>query len=213
MSRAPASLVDAFTVSAGELGQFSASRLFLAQLIAEPDAALVDEVVDVLGRAFPVFDMVCREGLRQRAARPIDLAAVLAALDGLSRLVVVGVEADCLDVLLPRLDGVRVGLIPDSALDADLPRLLSNYGARVELLDLAGFQRWAGRSSGVLTTLYGSDGFRAAACSVWPRVHGTDMRTRFRTILGWNVLGPRMLSYPRWLSEVGTDDFSVVVDG
>lgn len=210
-ARAPPSLVDAFTVCAGELGQFSASRLFLEQLLVEPDAALVADVVDVLGAAFPVFDVVAGAGFKRRGLPQLNVEPVVAALEGLSRLVIVGLETDCLDALLPLVPQVRIGLIADTAFELDLDRVLANFRGRVEPLDLADFQRWSGRSSGILTTLYGADEFRAATCSVWPRVHGADMRTRFRTILGWNVLGPRMESYPRWLAEIGTENFSTVV--
>jgi hypothetical protein len=172
----------------------------------------VAEVVSVLGETYPVFDVVASRALEVRAVPPLDAAPVAAALRSLSRLVVVGIEADCLDALVPRLPGVRVGVVPDLTHDADLARVVANLGRRVELLDLGGFQRWAGRSAGLLTVVYGADGFRATVCQAWLRAHGPDVRGRFRTIAGWNVLGPRMDAYPRWLGETDASELSPLVD-
>jgi hypothetical protein len=212
VTRAPASLVDAFGVCAGELGMFSAARVFARELLHETDDALVAEVVSVLGEAYPVFDVVAARALDLRTVHPLDAAPVTDALRSLSRLVVIGMEADCVEALVPRLSGVRIGVVPDLTHDADLGRVVANLGRRVELLELAGFQRWAGRSAGLLTVVYGADGFHATVCQTWLRAHGPDVRGRFRTIAGWNVLGRRMDAYPRWLGETDAHDFAPLVD-
>jgi hypothetical protein len=40
---------------------------------------------------------------------------------------------------------------------------------------------------------------------------GQDVRTQFRSIIGWDVLGEVMYLYPRWMTETSLADFSHVV--
>jgi hypothetical protein len=204
-------LIDAFALCAAELGMFSASRLFASQLLAEPDAGVVAEITELLGTRFPVFDAVVSRALSERHLEPIDPAAVLDALRGLSRLVVVGIEAECLDTLLGRVPSLRIALVPDALEGANLERVAANYRDEVEFLGLDSFQGWAGRHSGLMTTVYGCDGFQATVCQAWLRAHGPDVRSRFRTLIGWNVLGPKMAAYPRWLGDTDAREFAPLV--
>ena len=204
-------LIDAFALCAAELGMFSAARLFAGQLLAEPDAGVVTQVTELLGTRFPVFDVVVHRALSERRLAPIDPAPVLDALRGLSRLVVVGVEAECLDALLGRVPGLRIALGPDVLEGANLDRVAANSRTEVEFLGLDSFQAWAGRHSGLLTTVYGCDGFQATVCQAWLRAHGPDVRSRFRTLIGWNILGPKMASYPRWLGDTDAGEFAPLV--
>jgi hypothetical protein len=191
---------------------FSASRLFAAQLLDEPDPRVVAEVVELLGDRYPVFDAVAHSVLSARSLPPIDAAPVMHALSGLARLVVIGMEAVCLDALLERAPNeLRIALVPDVLEGANLSRVAANYSGAVEFLGLDTFQGWAGRRSALLTTVYGSDGFQATVCQAWLRAHGPDVRSRFRSIIGWNVLGPKMAAHPRWLGDTSADEFAPLV--
>ena len=211
MSRVPAGLCAAFGVCAGELGMFSAARVFVRELLLEPDEALAAEAAGALGESYPVFDVVAARAFARREVPAVSAAAVAAEVGDLSRLVVVGIEAHCLEALLPEIPGVRVAVLPDLTHDADLDRVRANLGERVELSERGTCQRWAGRSTGLLTIVYGADGFRATVCQAWLRAHGPDVRPRFRKIVGWNVLGPKMEAYPRWLGETDASDFAPLV--
>ena len=185
-------LIDAFALCAAELGMFSAARLFAGQLLAEPDAGVVTQVTELLGTRFPVFDVVVHRALSERRLAPIDPAPVL-------------------DALLGRVPGLRIALVPDVLEGANLDRVAANYRNEVEFLGLDSFQAWAGRHSGLLTTVYGCDGFQATVCQAWLRAHGPDVRSRFRTLIGWNILGPKMASYPRWLGDTDAGEFAPLV--
>src|SRR5687767_8596752 len=100
----PPALDQAFLTAAGELGMCSAARLFVRELAGEGGDALVAAARDRLGRAFPVFDFVAACFLEGERAPPIDPSPVIEALDGIARLLVVGLEADFLDALIPRIE-------------------------------------------------------------------------------------------------------------
>jgi hypothetical protein len=208
----PPALDQAFLMAAGELGMCSAARLFVRELAGEGGDALVAAARDRLGRAFPVFDFVAARFLDAERAGPIDPSPVLEALAGIGRLLIVGLEADFLDALVPRLEAMEIGLITEAAgFELDLRRVLANFGGRVKPVDLSSFQAWAGRRSALLTFVYGTDGHVIHVSPSWLRVAGPDARTQFRSILGWDILGRPLNVYPRWLVEGSRDDLSRVI--
>lgn len=201
-------LSAAFRRCVGELGMYSASRLFVSTAAARGGAEAVDALCEAMGAEFPVLDVVAS---RIEAPRPT-LVELSARTAGLDRLVVVGLEADCLEALLQRLPpSVQVLLLPDTTFPMDEARVDAAWGDRVGRTDLASFQRFAGAHSAMLTTVYGSDGFRAVVPRVWMRCHGDDVRTQFSRLIGWNVLGGAMSRYPRWLIETDVSDFTDLV--
>lgn len=215
MSALPPALGQAFRMAAGELGMCSAARMILRELWAAGGDELVAEARDSLGREYPVLDFVAERwlaGERPAAGAAPALSEVVEALQGVSRLLVIGLEADALDALVPLLRDVAVGLVvQDGGLDADLRRVLANYGGRVQGVDLSALQGFAGRRSALLTFVYGTDGHHAHVNSIWLRVSGPDVRTQFRSLIGWDILGSPMLVYPRWLVAASTADFSRLV--
>ena len=208
----PAGLEQAFLLAAGELGMCSAAWLVVEQLSTLGGEPLVDQAREQLGDRYPVLDHVCTRHLADHVGSDTDPAAAVQALAGVKNLVIVGVETRFLDRLLPQLQGVRVALLTDGALPADWDRVLANLHGEVEPVALGEVLRFAGRSSALLTFLYGVSGNRTHVVPPWLRVMGPDVRTSFRTLLGWNVLAAPMRLYPRWLAQVETDDaFSTVV--
>ncbi len=115
-----------------------------------------------------------------------------------------------LDVLLPQLD-CDIALLTQGEFSTDWSRVLSNYGGRVAATDLASFQSLAGHRSALLTFAYGVRGPIAHVPALWLRVIGTDVRTQFRSLIAWDVLGAEMYVYPRWLGETLTAGFSQVI--
>lgn len=209
MSALPPGLDQAFRMAAAELGMCSAARLFVRELAAEGGPPLVAEARDLLGRAYPVLDFVAACAIEGAPETPADPGPVLSALAGITRLLVVGIEADFLDALEPRLEGVEIGLLAEvGGLAADLRRVLANYGGRVRAVGLDDFQSWAGRRSALLTFVYGTDGHVAHVQGAWLRVSGPDVRTQFRSLVGWDILGRPLDVYPRWLVETHREDFS-----
>jgi len=208
----PPALAQAFQMAAGELGMCSAARLFLRELHAEGGIDLVARATDRLGREFPVVDFVGQQWLDGVAPTAVDPSGPVAALRGTKRLLVVGIEADYLDALLPNLKDVEVGLVTDSGgFEPDFRRVLANYDGRVSPAGLNEIQLWAGRRSSLLTFAYGSDGHTTHVSSTWLRVSGPDVRTQFRSLIAWDILGQPMSVYPRWLVATACTDFSVVV--
>ena len=204
------SLNQAFTLAAAELGMASAAWLFIEQSFEAEDEEGVRQLRDSLGRRWPVLDAICAAWLTGVRAPVIDAAPLLERLQNITRLVVVGVEARWLDALLRVLPrDVRVGLLRHSEFDLDWTRVLGNLGGRVELLELSDFQAWAGRRSAMLSFVYGAGGQGGLfALSAWVRVSGPDVRTQFRELLGWDVLGVPLSIYPRWLIAVASQDFT-----
>ena len=204
----PRGLEEAYRAAAGELGMCSAAWLFVREVATVEGHAGVAAIRDALGRAFPVLEVVATTFLEGRAAPSIDVDAALEALAGAERVVVVGVEAAFLDVLLPRLRGRSVALLQHSSLDVDWERLRSNYEGHLELVSLDRFQAMAGPRSALLTWLYGTLGNRTHVLPSWLRVCGQDVRTQFRTLVGWDVTQAPMFLYPRWLVQVALEDFT-----
>jgi hypothetical protein len=208
----PSRLARAFRAAAPELGMASAARLFLRELAQDGGAAAVLAARDAFGREFPVFHCLATHWLRDLRLTTPRVEAAREALGGLSRVLVVGLEVDWLDLLLPHLRGVEVGLLrEDLGLAADFRRVLANYDGAAVGVELAELQRWAGRRSGLLVFVYGSDGHVAHVPGGWLRVSGPDVRTQFSALVGWNILGAPMDVYPRWLAETDVRDFSRLV--
>ncbi|MEW5854002.1 MAG: hypothetical protein AB2A00_34830 [Myxococcota bacterium] len=208
MSALPGGLEQAFRLAAGELGMCTASWLFTAQLGAAGGQAMVAALRDELGRTFPVLDFVATRWLRGEAPLAPVSERVVERCRGVEQLLVVGLETSFLDPLLPLLGGVRVSILTESPLKVDWRRVVANLGHDVRPVGLADFQVLAGRRSALLTFLYGRHGRTTHVMPAWLRVMGADVRTQFRTIVGWDVLGAPMYVYPRWLFEIPSDDFT-----
>lgn len=208
----PRSLDTAYQVAAAELGWCSAARLFARELADVGGPDLVLRAAERLGRDYPVFACVAERFVGGALRGDIDATPALEALMGAQRVVIVGLETDYLDALVPRLEGVELGLVTvGGGVDPDWRRVLANFGGRLAPVDLADVQRWSGRHSALLTFVYGADAHLAHVLPAWLRVSGPDVRTQFRTLAGWDVLGVPMALYPRWLVSTSTHDFSHLV--
>lgn len=205
-------LEQAFMLAAGELGMASAAWLFTEEVASSEGAAGVESLRDGLGRRWPVLDAVCAAWLEGIKAPTPDASEL--DLEELQRLVVVGFEARWFDALMAAVPStLRVGLVRHSEFSPDWARVAANYRS-LELLELSEFQSWAGKRSALLTFVYGStrseDPF---ALSAWARVAGPDVRTQFRSLIGWDVLRLPLPIYPRWLVRVSGEDFTQLEAG
>jgi hypothetical protein len=208
MSPFDAGIAQAFHIAAAELGMATAAWLFVREVATEGGAPRVAELRDHLGRDYPVLDAVAAIWLTGRTSPTIDPAGVIAVCARARRLVIVGLETAPLDALVPLLPGVEIALLAHGDLGTDWLRVVSNYEGRLTLVDLSSFQRFAGKSSVLLTFAYGQHGEGTYVGSSWLRVNGPDVRTQFRSIVAWDVLGAPMYVYPRWLVAAALDDFS-----
>lgn len=208
------SLRESFFVAAQELGMWSASTLLLRELSALGDHGSIEEARALLSREYPIFDAVAARWASEGTAPRLDPSGALAAVRGVSRLLVVGFDADPLDAVVDGVDpGTRVGLVSAvGELSGDLARVLANYRGRVEHVTLAEVPRWVGRRSALMTFVYGVDAHGTAYTSLaWLRVLGPDVRTQFRSLVGWNLLGASPSIHPRWVVATPSDDFSDLV--
>lgn len=210
MTGLPHGIGDAFHLAAGELGMASASWLFVKQVAEIGGDEAVVSLRDALGRGFPVLDAVAAEWLEGARTPAVDPSFVLDACRGATRLVVVGLESAFLDALVPRLGDTVLVLVEQSSFDPDWARVRANLGPDALACDLAGFQRYGGRSSVLLTFGYGRREDAAYVVPEWMRVIGADVRTQFRSIVLWDVLGRTPFLYPRWLVEAPLGDFTHV---
>lgn len=201
---------QAFLAAAGELGMCTTAWLLVETLAVSGGPALIEQIRDRHGREFPVLDAVCARFLEGGPRPTPDPTAALTALAGIERLVVVGVEADHLDALVARTDA-ELHLLCASEFEVDWDRVLANYRGRVQRCDLASFQSVAGAKAALLTFLYGVGPRSAHVNPAWLRVVAGDVRTQFRTLVGWDVLRSPMFVYPRWLVATPLADFTAVV--
>jgi hypothetical protein len=207
----PSGLDQGFSVAAGELGMCSAAWLYCELFSAEGGDDLVGQLRDVLGRAFPVLDAVAELWLSGQRGPELNVDAAREVCSRAERVVVVGLESRFLDPLVEGLGTTRCALLCHSAFDADWERVLSNYRGRLERVDLDGFQAWAGPDSVLLTFAYGVQQHSTHVAPAWVRASGEDVRTQFRSLLAWDVLGAPMFVYPRWLVEVPLHGFTEVI--
>lgn len=201
---------QAFRLAASELGMASAAWLFVAETHALEGEAGVRALRDQLGRSWPVLDAVCAAWLGGVRAPTVSAAEVLPVLEGVTRVVVVGLETLWLDALVAALPpATRVGLVRYGELSPDWERVGANYGHRVELLELSEFQSWAGPRSALVTFVFGETGEQGVfALPAWLRVSGPDVRLQFRALVGWAVLRVPLEVYPRWLVAAETSSFT-----
>lgn len=206
----PAGLSQAFRLAVAELGYVTASWLYVNEVRTVGGDALVRRLRDELGRDWPVLDAVAAAAL---AGAPLvaDPTPVVEACTGAARIVVVGIETAFLDRLVEALPDVRFTLVRQSVFGPDWERVSANYRGRVELEGLDTFQRHAGPKSVLLTFVYGVGSNTAYALPAWVRTSGEDVRTQFRSLIGWDVLGQGFHVYPRWLVEVPTSTFTRLI--
>ena len=202
----------AFELASAELGFAAASWLFVEQVASAGGAPAVERLRDELGESFSVLHHVAERWLDGERARPVDTSAVTSALGGARRVLVVGVEASHLDALARDLaPDVRLGLLTYRMQRVDWDRVIGNHDGRVEPVDLGEFQGWAGARSAILTFVYGRRGDLANVLSAFLRVTGPDVRTQFRDIVGWDVLGAAPEVYPRYLVETSIRELTALV--
>jgi hypothetical protein len=209
----PSGLEGAFAAVAGELGMATTSWLFVRAVARSAGDEAVLELADRLGQEFTALDSIARGWLEGVREPKVDPEAVLDALGKATRVVVVGIEATFLDALLERSgDRFKVALVAHSPFAVDWNRVLDNYahfgGDRVERVDLDTFQHWAGGKSALLTFAYGRQDEHSAVLPLWFRACGADVRSQFRALVAWDVLGTERLLYPRWLASVETASFT-----
>jgi hypothetical protein len=171
----------------------------------------VSELQETLGLEYSALHAVAGRWLSGDRAPRVVPDAALRACAGAAHVVLVGVEADWLDALVPKLDGARATLLTSQLVAVDWERVAANYGGRLATLDMAAVQQLAGAKSVLLTFCYGTRGEQTWVDPAWMRVSGGDVRTQFRSIIGWEVLGTPMELYPRWLAETSAADFSELV--
>lgn len=208
-----ASLRDAFEQGAGELGFADTAWLFVervAELRGEPGVVALR---DLLGQTFPTLHFVASRYLSGGRREPVDVSVVAELLRGTRRVLIVGLEAAHLDALVQALPReTRIGLLTYRLLPVDWDRVLSNHPGRVEAVDLTVFQTWAGARSAILTFTYGRRAERVYVLPAFARISGADVRTQFRDLVGWDVLGGVPAVYPRWLIELPASELTRLVE-
>ncbi len=212
MTALPPSLGRTFLLAAGELGFFSAARIFVRETAAAYGADGVRALREQHGRDYSVLDAVAARYLDTGTLPGVDATRAAAALSDASRVLVVGFEADALDLLVPLLPAVPAGLLMQRSLGpVDWDRVLANFDDRLKAVPFDDLQKWAGSRAALLTFVYGTSGSLAHVSSEWLRVMGPDVRPQFRSLLGWDLLpgGPEV--YPRWLADADIDTFSILV--
>jgi hypothetical protein len=203
----------AFELASAELGFAAASWLFVEQVGAMSGRSAVVSLREELGGSFSVLDFVASRWLEGERRQPVDASAMRRALSGIRRVLVVGLEASHLDALASVLDPtIRLGLLTYRLQRVDWDRVIANYGGRIEPVDLAEFQGWGGARSAIVTFVYGAHGDRMNVLSAFLRVSGPDVRTQFRDMIGWDVLGGTPDVYPRYLVETLTSDLTLLID-
>lgn len=208
----PTGLAIGFLLAASELGMFSASRLYIEEIASIHGRAGVEAARDLLGREYPVFDAVASQWLAEGAVPALDASAVLAAIGDVKRVLFAGVEADALDGLVPALGGAELGfIIGGGGTEPEPARFAANYGGRLEVVPLTDWTKWVGARSALITFVYGADEHVAYVPQAHLRLSGSDVRTSFRSLVGWDLLGRPPRLHPRFLAETSVEDFSALV--
>jgi hypothetical protein len=207
----PAPLVQSFTAAAGELGQVSASRLFIRTCAAHGGAAAVADLKNQAGAAFPILDTAAQDYLETGLLPPLAADHAIGLLSQVASVVVVGFESEPLDLLVPALPKQRILVLTHAALPGDWERMLANYRGRVQAVDLDGILDHAGPDSALLCFVTGGQGHTVYVPSAWLRVHGPDTRTVFARLVAWNLLPRPFDRYPRWQAEVPSNDFTDLI--
>ncbi len=205
----PRTLEQAYAAVVGELGMASAGWLFVSEVAAHAGDEGVEAFADELGATYPVLDAVARQWLDGRRAPQINAKGALDALDGATHVVIVGLESLHLDGFVAAAPAeLGISLLAHRPFPVDWERVVANHAGRVDLLYLDSFQSMSGPKSALLGFAYGVHGDRTHVPPLWARVVGADVRAQFRSLVGWDALGSEMNVYPRWLTEVGVDEFT-----
>jgi hypothetical protein len=206
-------LGSAFELASAELGFVTASWLFVDEVAKIAGRPGVVALREELGATFSVLDFVAGEWLEGKRTRAIHTTSIVGALEGARRVLVVGLETAHLDALARDLEpAVSLGLVAYRLQRVDWDRVLDNYRGRIEAVDVGSFQAWAGARSAIVTFVYGTRGPVVNVLSAFLRVVGSDVRTQFRDIIGWNVIARPPEVYPRYLVEAASHELTELVD-
>jgi hypothetical protein len=200
----------AFRVCVGELGMWSAARLFVESSWREAGADGLDEVRAALGEEYPMVEELAIRVLGGRVGIAIpDPRPVAERLHGCRKVVFVGMEAHALGPLLDALvASAEVAILLDPTFPFDRDRVNAGWGSRCRILELSDLQALAGAHSAIVAPVYGADDYSATVSRLWPRLHGPDVRLMFRELIGWSILTNAMQIYPRWLVQTDRADFT-----
>jgi len=190
---------------------WSAAWLVSEEIHAAGGAEALEAVRDALGRTYPILDAIATQRLRGMRAPVVDARPVVDALQGSTSVLIVGLEADPIDALLPSLRGLRVGLVASSEFEIEWERVVANCGGDVVPVSLDELPRWAGRRTAIVTFAYGVRGERVFVPPVWLRIDGPDVRTQVRALIAWDVLGEPPFLHPQWLRGTPVESFSLVL--
>lgn len=208
----PPGLRAGFLVAAAELGMFSAACLYVREIARDRGADGVELARDELGREYPVFDGIATRWLYAGDVPALDESELIDELGDARRVLIAGAEADAFDRLVPAMKGVRLGfLVGGGGLEPDAARFAANFGGRLEAVPLTEWTRWAGSKSALLTMVYGIEDGVAFVPQSHLRLVGPDVRTSFRSLVGWDLLGVGPRLHPRFLAETSVRDFSAVI--
>lgn len=210
----PPGLRAGFLVAATELGMFSAARLYAMEIARARGTEGVAHARDELGRDYPVFDAVATRWLSSGDVPMVDERPLVEELGDATRVLIAGTEADAFDPLIPALSHARIGfLVGGGGLEPDAARFAANFGGRLEIVPLTEWTRWAGSKSALVTIVYGTEDDVAFVPQAHLRLVGPDVRTSFRSLIGWDILGARPRLHPRFLAETRLRDFSALIGG
>lgn len=209
-SRITRAMLDA----SAELGLFS-SALLLLETCLEIGKDTVIEVQQEVGRDFPVFDAICRQGMTPSDIRR-RVAAIAAdvgdCLEDVKTLVVTSVEIELLDQLAMQYPDLAIRVVVHDG-RADRARIESNFAARVTTIDMSRFQDYAHPVESALL-VPGYDVTRGRIISTFPtasRILGEDTQYLFSEIIAVDLLGNGLHFFPRGLVELALDHFTQIL--
>ncbi len=205
-------ITRAYTMLSVEMGHVAAATAIYEQLLAHYGADNARWFLQRNGRAFPVLSAMAYEVGTQRIDKRIrGINELLASfLEHKTDIVCIGAETAWLDIATTTYTDKSFHIVPHSN-DADLDRLLSNFGENVRIHDSVDLTRLYGTTSVIVTFAFNVTEHSFFTYPAAYRVCGLDTRQAFSELIALDLIDSPLRFHPPDLVEMDTDEMTCVL--
>jgi len=205
-------IARAYMMLAAEMGHVAAAIALYEQIVIHHGPDKARWFLRTNGRTFPILAAMADEEGVHRIRRHInDLNDQLSIhFHNKTDIVCVGTEAAWLDIAAATHADKTFHIVPHSG-DADLDRLLSNYGKNVRIHNSVDLHHLYSTTSVIVTFAFGVTCHTFYTYPAAYRICGQDTRQAFSKLIAIDILDCPLKFYPSDLVEIATSEMTHVL--
>jgi len=204
----------AYNMLAQEAGHVTAMCAIYDQVVNHSEKGDVRPFLEMNWRTLPLLSsMVDTDGsnrIRKRIKHVCN--QLLPILENKRDIICIGTETAWLDVVTTQQEHKDkiFHIVPHSS-DADLNRILANYGENVHIQNSFDLSHLYGSTSVIITFAFGISDYTFYTYPVVHRVCGRDTRQAFSDLIALDIIDSPLRFYPADLVEIDVDEMTLVL--